>query len=114
MAAAIRSILLSAGSDSIVHGMNVRFAQTAVCCAVLITSVGCHIRPRQGPPGTIGNQRERAVIHDPFPSNDLGPPIVGGRPLGFDLPLAEPTSIQSSPWASRNSRGGAFQQSFGF
>lgn len=94
--------------------MNVRLFQAVMCCAVLITCVGCHIGLRQGPPGTIGNQRERAVIHDPFPSNDLGPPIVGGRPLGFDLPQSEPTSIQGSPWANRSRRGGLFQPTYGF
>ena len=94
--------------------MNVRIAQSIVCCAVLVAGVGCNIRPRQGPPGTIGDQRERAVIYDPFPNNDLGPPIVGGRPLGFDLPQSEPTSIQGSPWANRSRRGGQFQPTFGF
>jgi hypothetical protein len=77
-------------------------------------TVGCNARLRQGPPGTIGNQRERAVIHDPFPSNDLGPPIVGGRPLGFETPQAEPVSIQGSPWANRSRRGGRFQRPYGF
>jgi hypothetical protein len=94
--------------------MNARIFQTALCCATLTLVVGCHIRPRQGPPGTIGVQRERAVLHDPFPSNDLGPPIVGGRPLGFETPQSEPTSIQASPWANRSQRGGLFQPTYGF
>lgn len=50
-------------------------------------------------------QRSRAVLNDPFPSNTLGPEITGGRPRGFDLPLAEATSYQSHPLARRKSRG---------
>ena len=67
-----------------------------------------------GPPGTIGMQRERAVIHDPFPSNDLGPPIVGGRPAGFDLPLAPTKNLQVNPHAINNKRGGYVQPYGGF
>ena len=52
--------------------------------------------PYFGPQGTIGMQRNRNVLHDPFPSNDLGPPIVSGRPLGFEQPWAENRSIQSN------------------
>ena len=58
-----------------------------------------------GPPGTIGMQREKAVIHDPYPSTDLGPPIVGGRPAGFDLPLAPTKSLQVNPHARQSARG---------
>jgi hypothetical protein len=81
---------------------------------ITLWTSGCNVPLRQGPPGTIGVQRERAVLHDPFPSNELGPPIVGGRPLGFDTPLAEPASIQASPWANRSRRGGLFQPTYGF
>ncbi len=55
---------------------------------------GCYLTPNLGPPGTIGMQRSRAVMNDPFPNNDIAPPIVGGRPLGFDRPLAEPVQNQ--------------------
>lgn len=65
-----------------------------------------------GPPGSIGMQRERAVIHDPYPNPVLGPPIVGGRPVGYDLPLSEAKSLQVNPFSrSRNSFNlGAFSQ----
>ncbi len=39
-------------------------------------------------------QRSRAVLHDPYPSTELGPTIVGGRPLGFDRPQAEAENLQ--------------------
>jgi len=66
---------------------------------LLLVATGCHLRPDWGPPGTIGMQRDRAVLHDPFPSNDLGPTIVGGRPKGFDIPRAEAVDRQDNPFS---------------
>ena len=58
--------------------------------AVLATS-GCqHLWPNLGQPGHRDVQRQRAVVHDPFPDNEAGPEIVGGRPRNFDRPLPEP------------------------
>lgn len=48
------------------------------------------------PPGTIAYQRSRAVIHDPFPDNAIGPPVVGGRPLGYQYPQSEAVKAQES------------------
>jgi hypothetical protein len=60
------------------------------------------MRPNFGSPGTIGMQRSRAVLFDPFPKNDLGPPVVGGRPREFDTPLSEATDLQGSPFARQS------------
>lgn len=79
--------------------------------------VGCgSTQLNLGPPGTIGMQRERAVIHDPYPSTDLGPPIVGGRPAGFDLPLPPTKSLQVNPHRIEptGNRGGFVQPYTGF
>ncbi len=62
----------------------------AVCCLP-----GC-VFPDFSPQGTIYQQRNSAVLHDPFPTN-LGPTIEGARPLEFDRPLAEPTDLQTKP-----------------
>ena len=69
---------------------------------MVVVATGCNLRPNFGPPGTIGLQRSRAVLHDPFPSNDLGPPVVGGRPLGFDRPQSEVSGLQGSPFAAQS------------
>lgn len=62
-----------------------------------VAFVGCHLRPSfHEAPGTIHYQRGRAVAHDPFPDNSIGPPVMGGRPSGFETPLSEPTRIQST------------------
>jgi hypothetical protein len=63
-----------------------------VCCWV-----GCQGGPAgfgrwsSGPfgQGSIDRQKARAVTFDPFPLNDIGPPIVGGRPREFSNPMAE-------------------------
>jgi len=60
------------------------------------------LRPNFGSPGTIGMQRSRAVLFDPFPKSELGPPVVGGRPREFDTPLAEATDLQGSPFARQS------------
>ncbi len=39
--------------------------------------------------GSVDRQKARAVTFDPYPLNDIGPPIVGGRPRGFTNPLPE-------------------------
>lgn len=72
---------------------------TAPCLATL---TGCQLWPNLGPPGTIGEQRARAIVHDPFPDNDLGPEIVSGRPREWNRPSAEPKRLQAdNPYARR-------------
>ncbi|MDI9443696.1 MAG: hypothetical protein QM844_05970, partial [Planctomycetota bacterium] len=50
---------------------------------------GMHIPRIQGP-GTAPYQRGIAERFDPYPENDVGPAVVGGRPRDFDRPAAEP------------------------
>jgi hypothetical protein len=40
--------------------------------------------------GTIDRQKSKAAEFDPYPLNDIGPSVVGGRPPGFFNPLPEP------------------------
>lgn len=63
-----------------------------------------------GPPGTIYEQRSRAVLSDPFPNNQLGPEVLGGRPRGFETPLAEPVNVQASPFSELNKTNRGFVQ----
>ncbi len=85
-----------------------------ICAMPFLLCCGCSASFNPGAPGTIGMQRERAVIHDPFPSNDLGPKIVGGRPREFDLPLSEPKTLQVNPHSRRRRRGAPVLPYFGF
>ncbi len=64
---------------------------------LLLLQCGCYMRPEfREAPGTLLYQRSRAVVHDPFPDNTIGPPVVGGRASGFELPLSEPVRLQST------------------
>ena len=40
-------------------------------------------------PGNIHTQRLRAVVHDPYPDQDLAPVVMGGRPRDYSEPLPE-------------------------
>ncbi len=40
-------------------------------------------------PGWAHEQRNDAVAHDPYPVDDAGPEIVGGRPREYQRPLNE-------------------------
>jgi hypothetical protein len=92
--------------------MSRRFNYWRATLSVLtIISAGCHspyIRtPNFANPGTAAQQRADAERFDPYPDPDAGPPVVGGRPLGFTRPLtdtewarryvAPPGALQPSP-----------------
>jgi len=50
--------------------------------------------------GDLARQKSRAVYFDPYPLNDIGPEVVGGRPRGFQNPLPEPSRNElKMPWA---------------
>lgn len=87
-----------------------------VCIGLaMIISAGCESGPVFKPPGTIYEQRSRAVLADPFPNNELGTPVVGGRPRGFETPLAQPVNVQASPYSDLNKNNrGILQRLFGW
>ncbi|MFN9916159.1 MAG: hypothetical protein ACK53L_26450 [Pirellulaceae bacterium] len=69
----------------------------AILLAMTLAATGCRGTPAGthrwggGPygQGSIDRQKARAVTFDPYPLNDIGPPIVGGRPREFANPLPE-------------------------
>lgn len=71
--------------------MTYRLITIAAAILFAITG-GCApgMGPRWGNPGTITDQQRRAVVHDPYVDNDLGPAVESVRPRSFDKPLAEP------------------------
>ena len=94
--------------------MNGRVGLAGITILSVCLLAGCGTRPMFGPPGTIAEQRNRALLYDPYPSNDLAPPIQGGRPLGFERPRAEPTHLQESPFARRTRQGAPAAPPVGF
>ena len=60
---------------------------------LLTCAVGCNAtieRPRWFRPGDIRSQQYRAVEHDPYPSIEVGPEVVGGRPREYQQELPAP------------------------
>jgi hypothetical protein len=67
-----------------------------VTAGLLATAVGCtpeahrYIRfPNFVQPGWAHQQRQEAIEHDPYPLDDVGPEVVGGRPREYARPLNE-------------------------
>ena len=56
--------------------------------------------------GSEERQKYRAAAFDPYPLNDIGPEVVGGRPRGFMNPLPEATRNQIEPLAAQRRRMG--------
>ncbi len=62
---------------------------------LLLGIAGCQSLPSdlfQQSPGSSYQQQSRAVLHDPYPNTDAAPEVVGGRPRGYQQPLAEPVN----------------------
>jgi hypothetical protein len=49
------------------------------------------------PYGSVERQQARAEIHEPFPDNDMGPAVMGGRPREYQDPRAEVTRALQRP-----------------
>ncbi len=74
--------------------MKCGMVQGLVLAGVLAVAItGCNN------PGPASVQRARAQRFDPYPSNDYGPEIVGGRPQGYQKPYAEPVRSQFERWS---------------
>jgi hypothetical protein len=54
--------------------------------------------------GSEDRQKFRAASFDPYPLNDIGPEVVGGRPRGFWNPLPEASRNQIEPKAQAKRR----------
>jgi len=57
--------------------------------------------PRWFRPGTSQVQRAEAHRFDPFPENEPGPEILGGRPRGYTDPPAEPSRARWQTWSRK-------------
>jgi hypothetical protein len=51
-------------------------------------------------PGPAAYQQAQAIQHDPYPLNDVGPEIVGGRPLAYQQGLTEEERARLRPPAA--------------
>jgi hypothetical protein len=93
-----------------------KHATRVICCALLgVLAVGCTNRDGTsrwgGTPwgqGSVDRQKARSVVFDPYPLNDIGPEVVGGRPRGFQQPLAEAKRNELQPQAEAKRQGFPF------
>ncbi len=73
--------------------------------ALSLTALGCRGTNWFAPPGPLQQQQASAVVHDPYPQNDIGPYEAGARPPGYENPLPEPVRSRivqdSMPWIGR-------------
>lgn len=75
---------------------------------VLVSLTGCGNRPGWGfswGQGTVERQKARATIHDPYPLDDIGPEVVGGRPREYASPQSEPVRNNNAPRPMPNGYG---------
>ncbi len=82
--------------------------RTAVLLTALAfcgSSAGCRGGHWFGPPGPLQQQQSTAVVHDPYPQNDIGPFDAASRPPDYQNPLPEPVRNRigpdSMPWLGR-------------
>jgi len=77
------------------------------CLLVAAASTGCGGGAASAflNPPSEDQQRATAQRFDPYPENDTGPAILGGRPLGYREPIAEPSRARWNPstWFGRHS-----------
>jgi hypothetical protein len=85
---------------------SLRLARLPLLLLTILIMSGCTSRPRgwgfPGGLGTMDRQKSRAAVHDPYPFNDIGPPVVGGRPREFSTPRSEATREANIPRQYRN------------
>jgi hypothetical protein len=82
-----------------------RFNRRMNASAVLLLAVsGCTAEasryihfPDFAHPGPEGVQRAQAIQHDPYLLNDVGPEVVGARPLSYQQPVTEEQRARLRP-----------------
>jgi hypothetical protein len=65
---------------------------TLLASAACLPLAACNMsvrKPQLLHPGHAKYQRDNAVEFDPYPQNDVGPEIVGGRPPDYAIPPNE-------------------------
>lgn len=66
----------------------------------LTICTGCQslATPNWFSPGPLPVQQARAVQFNPLPEDEIGPEIVGARPLGYENPPPETVRARFLPW----------------
>ena len=67
------------------------------CLFVTVSLAGCRGRGLLPPAGPMNQQQANAVVHDPFPQEDIGPKDLAARPPSYQRPLPEPVRNRIVP-----------------
>jgi len=69
----------------------------------LIGASGCQSisTPQWFRPAPSQVQRAEAHRYDPFPESETGPEVLGGRPMGYTDPPAEPSRARWQTWTRK-------------
>ncbi len=75
------------------------FTRLAIIGLFLLPMAGCAnlARPNWFNPGTVQQQRIRALHSDPYPDTDAGPEMTGVRPREFSSSL--PEAVKNQPYS---------------
>jgi hypothetical protein len=68
-----------------------------IALLALAPMCGCLATPNIVHPGTEQYQQARARVFEPYPENEPGPPIAGGRPREYMNPVAEVNRVTPRP-----------------
>ncbi len=79
--------------------------QSVAMLTLLATLGGCRGHKFFAPAGPMSLQQANAVVHDPFPQNDIAPFEAASRPPSYQQPLPEPVRNRivpdAMPWLDR-------------
>ncbi len=77
----------------------------ASCVLFSLLAPGCRGGSCLPPAGTLNQQKANAIIHDPFPIDDIGPDDNSQRPLNYQRSLPAPVrdrlGADAMPWLGR-------------
>ena len=78
---------------------------SAALFLTVICITGCRANRFFSAPGPMNRQQASAVVHDPFPQNDIAPYEAASRPPGYQEPLPLPVRNRlvpdAMPWLNR-------------
>ena len=70
---------------------------SVVALSAMVSFSGCRGRGLLPPAGPLNQQQATAIIHDPFPQEDIAPSDSSVRPPSYQRPLAEPVRNRLVP-----------------
>ncbi|WP_052031966.1 hypothetical protein [Novipirellula maiorica] len=72
---------------------------------LFLSFTGCRGGGWFPPAGTMNEQQANAIVHDPYPQNDIAPYEAASRPPSYQQPLPEPVRNRlvpdAMPWLGR-------------